>query len=113
MLFLLLPWIEPLMHDSILSRFLVSSQRLVSNLYRLINAIFLQSSLVINSFLTHYCLTRPFDPVLLKFSCFFKKGIIEKKLYERRANEPVDDKSLSYISKLDEKNVSGSNGLNE
>ena len=46
--------------------------------------------------LTHYCLTGPFVPVLLKLHFKKKVGIIDKISYERRDYESVDEKkSLS------------------
>ena len=45
--------------------------------------------------LTHYCLTRPFFPILLKYSFLKKEGIIEEISLERRYYESVDEKNLS------------------
>ena len=45
--------------------------------------------------LTHYCLTGPYVPRIVKISFFKKVGIIQKISHERRDYESVDGKSLS------------------
>ena len=52
---------------------------------------------------------------MAKISLLKKEGIIEKISYERRAYESVDDRKtlnyVSYISKINGKQNSGTNGL--
>ena len=65
------------------------------------------------SFLTHYCPTATFIPVLLKFRHWNRRDQ-GKNSYECHAYESVEYRSLSYAIYLEiwrRKKVSGSNGL--
>ena len=65
-----------------------------------------------------YHFFKPFPPSLsiwnrlAKLSILILEGIIKKNSYERRDYELVDEKSLGYVLKNDEKKNSGGKGLN-